>query len=254
MDPDWASVTHGTLVCLKCAGRHRTLGVHVSRIKSLTMDAWEPTHVTAMLLSGNMQVKGFFRRQKVHNTAIEQLYTSTRAAEFYRTELAKQVEIELAKFDRGEGCVLDEVPLPPASPTNQDNTRKSLERGLDAAAAGPPGASSSSAAAGTGGAGAGKVSDEHYEAIIAEQSLGLTLHREMTPFGNFSKVTRVKAGGAAEAAGVVAGDFVVGAAGRMAQDYDKVGRSTNQPTVGGVDGRKRERVGMEGERRGGAAM
>lgn len=54
--PEWASVSHGTLVCLQCAGRHRTLGVHVSRIKSLTMDAWEPQHVAAMLLSGNAQV------------------------------------------------------------------------------------------------------------------------------------------------------------------------------------------------------
>ena len=117
MDPDWASVTHGTLVCLKCAGRHRTLGVHVSRIKSLTMDAWEPPHVAAMLLSGNAPVKVFFRRQNVHNTAIEQLYTATRAADFYRKELAKQVTLELAKYERGESCVLDDVPLPPASPT-----------------------------------------------------------------------------------------------------------------------------------------
>lgn len=89
--PDWASVSHGTLVCLHCAGRHRTLGVHVSRIKSLTMDAWEPPHVAAMLLSGNAQVKGFFKRQKVPSSPIEGLYPRVRAAEFYRAELAKQV-------------------------------------------------------------------------------------------------------------------------------------------------------------------
>lgn len=91
LDPDWASVNQGTMVCLKCAGRHRTLGVHVSRIKSLTMDTWEPVYVIAMLLSGNQQVKGFFSRQHIENTDIETLYTRTRAAEYYRAELQKQV-------------------------------------------------------------------------------------------------------------------------------------------------------------------
>ena len=31
-DPEWASLTYGTLICTGCAGRHRGLGVHVSRV------------------------------------------------------------------------------------------------------------------------------------------------------------------------------------------------------------------------------
>lgn len=27
--PDWASVSYGTLICLQCSGRHRSLGVKV---------------------------------------------------------------------------------------------------------------------------------------------------------------------------------------------------------------------------------
>ena len=27
--PDWASVTYGTLICLQCSGRHRSMGVQV---------------------------------------------------------------------------------------------------------------------------------------------------------------------------------------------------------------------------------
>lgn len=98
-------MSHGTLVCLRCAGRHRTLGVHVSRIKSLTMDAWEPQHVAAMLLSGNAQVKGFFKRQHVHNSPIEDLYPRVRAAEYYRAELAKQVTTSRRKTKEATGTM-----------------------------------------------------------------------------------------------------------------------------------------------------
>ncbi|CAN0466309.1 unnamed protein product, partial [Ectocarpus sp. 12 AP-2014] len=37
---DWASVAHGSFVCLKCAGQHRSLGMHVIFTRSLVMDKW----------------------------------------------------------------------------------------------------------------------------------------------------------------------------------------------------------------------
>ena len=110
-DPDWASVNHGTLVCLRCAGRHRALGVHISTIKSLNMDAWEPQHVIAMILGGNAQLKGFFTRQKIENYAIEYLYVRTRAADFYRKKLKEQVRD--LNGDLGLSCLLFHPTLPP---------------------------------------------------------------------------------------------------------------------------------------------
>ncbi|CAB1105593.1 unnamed protein product [Ectocarpus sp. CCAP 1310/34] len=37
---DWASVAHGSFVCLKCAGQHRSLGMQVIFTRSLVMDKW----------------------------------------------------------------------------------------------------------------------------------------------------------------------------------------------------------------------
>ncbi|CAN0235566.1 unnamed protein product, partial [Ectocarpus sp. 13 AM-2016] len=37
---DWASVAHGSFVCLKCAGQYRSLGMHVIFTRSLVMDKW----------------------------------------------------------------------------------------------------------------------------------------------------------------------------------------------------------------------
>ena len=37
-NPDWVATNLGVLVCINCSGRHRELGVHVSRIQSLSLD------------------------------------------------------------------------------------------------------------------------------------------------------------------------------------------------------------------------
>ncbi|MBW01428.1 Arf-GAP with coiled-coil, ANK repeat and PH domain-containing protein 3, partial [Eschrichtius robustus] len=41
-DPRWASINLGVLLCIECSGVHRSLGVHCSKVRSLTLDSWEP--------------------------------------------------------------------------------------------------------------------------------------------------------------------------------------------------------------------
>lgn len=52
VNPEWASVTLGILVCLECAGHHRSLGTHVSFIRSVTMDAWTKDQLRRMQVAG----------------------------------------------------------------------------------------------------------------------------------------------------------------------------------------------------------
>jgi hypothetical protein len=37
-DPDWASLNLGILLCIECSGVHRQLGVHISKVRSTTLD------------------------------------------------------------------------------------------------------------------------------------------------------------------------------------------------------------------------
>lgn len=40
IDPLWASLNFGCLLCIQCSGIHRNFGSHISRIRSLELDEW----------------------------------------------------------------------------------------------------------------------------------------------------------------------------------------------------------------------
>ena len=44
-DPEWISVNLGAFLCPECAGCHRNLGTHISRVRSIKLDNWEDDQV-----------------------------------------------------------------------------------------------------------------------------------------------------------------------------------------------------------------
>uniref|UniRef100_A0A673M2J2 Arf-GAP with coiled-coil, ANK repeat and PH domain-containing protein n=1 Tax=Sinocyclocheilus rhinocerous TaxID=307959 RepID=A0A673M2J2_9TELE len=52
-EPRWASINLGILLCIECSGIHRSLGVHCSKVRSLTLDSWEPELLKLMCELGN---------------------------------------------------------------------------------------------------------------------------------------------------------------------------------------------------------
>ncbi|XP_057477534.1 ADP-ribosylation factor GTPase-activating protein AGD4-like isoform X2 [Actinidia eriantha] len=54
-EPDWASLNLGILMCIECSSAHRNLGVHVSKVRSITLDVrvWEPTVLDLFRILGN---------------------------------------------------------------------------------------------------------------------------------------------------------------------------------------------------------
>ncbi|KAM6442435.1 arf-GAP with coiled-coil, ANK repeat and PH domain-containing protein 2 isoform 4-T4 [Liasis olivaceus] len=53
VDPRWASINLGITLCIECSGIHRSLGVHFSKVRSLTLDSWEPELLKLMCELGN---------------------------------------------------------------------------------------------------------------------------------------------------------------------------------------------------------
>ncbi|KAJ2008149.1 hypothetical protein H4R26_000354 [Coemansia thaxteri] len=58
--PEWAVINLGALVCIDCSGIHRSLGVHVSKVRSIKLDNWEPELMQIMLRLGNHRVNRIY--------------------------------------------------------------------------------------------------------------------------------------------------------------------------------------------------
>ncbi|PIO26614.1 hypothetical protein AB205_0148440, partial [Aquarana catesbeiana] len=58
--PRWASWNIGVFVCIRCAGVHRNLGVHISRVKSVNLDQWTQEQIQCMEEMGNGKAKRLY--------------------------------------------------------------------------------------------------------------------------------------------------------------------------------------------------
>ncbi|XP_069563736.1 arf-GAP with coiled-coil, ANK repeat and PH domain-containing protein 1 isoform X2 [Brachyistius frenatus] len=58
--PEWASINLGITLCIICSGIHRSLGVHFSKVRSLTLDSWEPELVKLMCELGNTVINRIY--------------------------------------------------------------------------------------------------------------------------------------------------------------------------------------------------
>jgi len=91
-NPQWASVSFGTVFCLECSGVHRSLGVHISFVRSIAMDSWTQPQLTLMKAGGNAKCASYLKQHGIDpSTPIKQKYENPRA-QLYKEVLKARVE------------------------------------------------------------------------------------------------------------------------------------------------------------------
>lgn len=64
-NPKWVSTRYGTFMCLECAGKHRSLGVYLDFIKSVSLDGWDRESFLPVEFGGNKKFRDFIKKEGI---------------------------------------------------------------------------------------------------------------------------------------------------------------------------------------------
>ncbi|GMF99124.1 unnamed protein product [[Candida] boidinii] len=66
-NPRWASWNLGIFICIRCSGIHRSMGTHISRVKSVDLDSWTDEQVKNMVIWGNSKANSYWESKLPDN-------------------------------------------------------------------------------------------------------------------------------------------------------------------------------------------
>lgn len=109
--PRWASWNLGCFICIRCSGIHRSMGTHISRVKSVDLDSWTDEQMKSMVRWGNAKSNAFWEAKLPENHGP----SDSKIDNFIRTKY------EVRKWALSKG-----VPDPSTVSLEKDDVQKSI--------------------------------------------------------------------------------------------------------------------------------
>lgn len=91
-NPQWASPKFGIYICLECAGIHRSLGVHISFVRSITMDQFKDDELVRMEHGGNDKFNQYMSEHGIDLKLPQKIKYDNPIAVDYKDKLTCEVE------------------------------------------------------------------------------------------------------------------------------------------------------------------
>ena len=120
--PTWSSPYLGILLCIECAGRHRSYGTHISFVKSIDLDKWNKKQLKSLELTGNSYAKRKFNELNIPIKNSIYDYNNDLILK-YRKDVEKLVE---ENFKEDDYTNLDDIKKCVYETKNEDNENNLL--------------------------------------------------------------------------------------------------------------------------------